>query len=101
MFETNLGDICLVAAARAIHKDILIFNTNKIISISTMTIICADQYDGGIKTDNNPILMAYNAVNSETLEKVSVSTTFGQSRWVSVSTTSKFLSLDESRSRQL
>ena len=41
------------------------------------------------------------SVNSETLEKVSVSTTFAQSRWASVSTTSIFLSLDESRSRQL
>ena len=40
-------------------------------------------------------------VNSKTLEKVSVSTTFAQSRWVSVSTTSIFLSLYESRSRKL
>ena len=40
-------------------------------------------------------------VNSKTLEKVSVSTTFAQSHWVSVLTTSIFLSLDESRSRQL
>ena len=69
MFETNLGDICLVAAARAIHKDILIFNTNK--SISPMTIICADQYDGGYKTDNNPILMAYNGTHFESLETMS------------------------------
>ena len=64
MLETNLRDICLVAAARAIHKDILIFNTNKIISISPMTIICADLYEGGYKTDNNPIIMAYNGTHS-------------------------------------
>ena len=38
---------------------------------------------------------------SETLEKVSVSTTFAQSRPVSVSTPFEFLGLEESRSRQL
>ena len=37
---------------------------------------------------------------SETLEKVSVSTTFDQSRLVSISTTSNFHSLKKSRSRQ-
>ena len=38
---------------------------------------------------------------SETLKKVSVSTTFAQSRLVSVSTTPKLLSLEESQYRQL
>ena len=38
---------------------------------------------------------------SETLEKVSVSTTFAQSWLVSVSTTTYLLSLEESQSRQL
>ena len=38
---------------------------------------------------------------SETLKKVSVSTTFTQSRPVSVSTPFEFLGLEESRSRQL
>ncbi len=38
---------------------------------------------------------------SETLEKVSVSTTFAQSRLVSVSTSLKIIGLNESRSRQL
>jgi hypothetical protein len=37
-------------------------------------------------------------VISETLDKVSVSKTFAQSRLVSVSTSSKFLGLEESRS---
>ena len=45
--ETELGDIALVAASRAIHMDILIFNTNKDISISPIKIICADHYKGG------------------------------------------------------
>ena len=40
-------------------------------------------------------------VESETLDKVSVSTTFTQSRLVSVSTSSKFLGLEESRSRHI
>ena len=42
-----------------------------------------------------------NTENSETLEKVSVSTTFAQSWPVSVSTPFEFLGLEESRSRQL
>ena len=41
------------------------------------------------------------SLHSETLDKVSVSTTFGQSRLVSVSTPFKFLGLEESRSRHL
>ena len=59
------------------------------------------------------LLNMFVSVNSETLDKVSVSTTFCRSRlvsvsistksegsrWVSVSTTTKFQSLDESRSR--
>ena len=59
VFETKLGDICLVAAARAIHKDILVFNTNKHISISPIEIICADHYEGGYRNNENPIILAY------------------------------------------
>ena len=51
--------------------------------------------------DDNDGIEAILLENSETLVKVSVSTTFVQSRSVSVSTTPKFSSLDESRSRQL
>ena len=51
VFETKLGDICLVAAARATHKDILVFNTNKHISISPIEIICADHYEGGYRNN--------------------------------------------------
>ena len=47
VFETKLGDICLVAASMALKKDILIFNTNKIISISRMTLMGAEDYEGG------------------------------------------------------
>ena len=42
VYETELGDIALVAASRAIHMDILIFNTNKDISISPIEIVWAD-----------------------------------------------------------
>ena len=69
VFKTKLGDICLVAASRAIKKNILIFNTNKIISISPM--IGAEDYEGGQLTDNNPILMAYNGTHFESLETLS------------------------------
>ena len=48
--KTELGDIALVAASRAIHMDILVFNTNKHISISPIEIICADHYEGGSDT---------------------------------------------------
>ena len=65
VFETKQGDICLVAAARAIHKDILVFNTNKHISISPIEIICADHYE-------NPILLAYNGIHCESLETMSL-----------------------------
>ena len=39
VYETELGDIALVAVARAIHMDILIFNTNAEISISPIETI--------------------------------------------------------------
>ena len=68
VFETELGDIALVAAARAIHKDILVFNTNKHISISPIKIICADHYEGGYRNNENPILLAYNGIHFESLE---------------------------------
>ena len=47
---THETDIALVAAARAIHKDILVCNTNKHISISPIEIICADHYEGELET---------------------------------------------------
>ena len=67
-----------MAAARAIHKDILLFNTNKSISISPMTIICADLYYGGYKTDDNSIIMAYNGTHFESLETINPEMTKGQ-----------------------
>ena len=45
------------------------------------------------------VVLLFNPEYSESLVKVSVSTTFGKSRSVSVSTTNKFSSLDQSRSR--
>ena len=47
VYENELGDIALVAASRAIHMDILIFNTNADISISPIKIVCADQFEAG------------------------------------------------------
>ena len=41
IYETKLGDICLVAAARAIKRDLLIFQTNKTFSIAPLTLIGA------------------------------------------------------------
>ena len=50
---------------------------------------------------SNGHLKEFQKIFWKSLVKVSVSTTFVQSRWVSVSTTTKLASLDESRSRQL
>ena len=71
LFETKLGDICLVAASRAIKKDLLIFNTNKTISISAMALIGAKDYEGGQLTDINPIVIGYNGTHFESLETIS------------------------------
>ena len=36
-----------------------------------MTTICADHYEDGYKTDNNPIILAYNGTHFESLETMS------------------------------
>ena len=69
-FETNLGDIYIIAAARAIKKDIMIFNTNKNFALAPITLICAKEYSGGELGDTNPILMAYNGTHYESLETI-------------------------------
>ena len=47
VYETELTDIAIIAVARAIHKDILVFNTNAEISMSLIETINADEYEGG------------------------------------------------------
>ena len=71
VYKTKLGDICLVAASRAIKKDLLIFNTNKTTSTEPMTLIGAKDYEGGQLTDINPVLMGYNGTHFESLETMS------------------------------
>ena len=44
IYETKLGDICIVAAARAIKKDIMIFNTEKRFLLAPITLIGAKDY---------------------------------------------------------
>ena len=56
VYETELGDIALVAVARAIHMDILIFNTNAEISMSPIETVNADEYEGGYRTNIKPII---------------------------------------------
>ena len=68
VYETELGDIALVAVARAIHMDLLIFNTNAEISISPIETINADQYEGGYRININPIILAYNGSHFESHE---------------------------------
>ena len=71
VFETELGDNAIVAAARAIHKDIFVFNTNKHISITPIKIICADHYEGGYRNNETPIVLAYNGIHFKSLETMS------------------------------
>ena len=73
------------------------------------TLVYFDLEATGLKSSGRPRIseLSFVAVNaqeteiSETLEKVSVSTTFAQSRPVSVSTTLKISSLEKSWSRHL
>ena len=47
IYETDLGDICIVAASRAIKRDIMVFNTNKNYAMAPITLICGTEYSGG------------------------------------------------------
>ena len=71
VYETELGDIALVAVARAIHMDILIFDTNADISISPVEIVSADQFEGGFRININPIILVYNGIHFESLKTLS------------------------------
>ena len=71
VYETELGDIAIVAVVRAIHMDILIFNTNAEISMSPIETINADQYEGGYRNNINPIILAYDGSHFESLETLS------------------------------
>ena len=53
VYETELGDIALVPVARAIHMDILIFNTNAEISMSPSKTVNADEYEGGYRIQSS------------------------------------------------
>ena len=55
IYETKLGDICLVAAARAIKKDLMIFNTDKKFALAPITLIGEKYYEGGQLNDDNGI----------------------------------------------
>ena len=43
IYETELGDICIVAAARALNRDIMVFNTSKKTGLAPITLICAEE----------------------------------------------------------
>ena len=56
IYETELADIAIIAVAWAIHKDILVFNTNGQQSISPIYAINVEQYQGGTRNNSNPII---------------------------------------------
>ena len=41
IYETELGDICLIAASRALNRDIMVFNTCKQTGLAPITLISA------------------------------------------------------------
>ena len=58
-------------AARALKRNILVFNTNTKTGAAPITLIRAETYEGGVLIDNNPLLIAYDSVHFESLETIS------------------------------
>ena len=71
IYETELGDICIVAASRALKRDIMVFNTCKQTGAAPITLISAEEYRGGVLGDKNPLLLAYDSVHFESIETIS------------------------------
>merc|ERR1712106_590748 len=71
IYETELGDFCLIFAARALKRNILIFNTTVKTGAAPITLIRAEAYEGGVLIDNNPLLIAYDSVHFESVEPIS------------------------------
>ena len=71
IYETDLGDYCLIFAARALKRNILIFNSTKKTGAAPITLIRAEEYEGGVLIDNNPLLIAYDSVHFESIEPIS------------------------------
>ena len=67
-YETELADTVIIAVARSIHKDIQVFNTNNTLSNSTIYVIDAEEYQGGIGYNSNSIILAYNGSHYESLD---------------------------------
>ena len=65
VYETELGDIYIVAATRTLKRDIMVFNTNKKNGMAPITLLGAEEYSGGELGDKNPPLLAYNTVHYE------------------------------------
>ena len=80
VYETELGDIALVAVARAIHIDILNFNTKAEISISPNETVNADQFKGRFRINIKPVILAYNGSHFKSLETLSPEDDWGV-RW--------------------
>ena len=49
----------------------MVFNTNKNNGMAPITLICAKEYSGGELGDRNPLLLAYDGIHYESLEKIS------------------------------
>ena len=71
VYETDLGDFCLIFAARALKRNILIFNTNTKTGAPPIDLIRAEEYEGGVLIDNNPLVIAYDSVHFESVEPIS------------------------------
>ena len=49
----------------------MVLNTSKITGLAPITLICTEEYSGGIRGDNNPLILAYNTVYFESIETIS------------------------------
>ena len=68
-FATELPDITKVAIARGSRKDISIINTDHE-AHSPINAIRAEESEGGVKDNLNPVIVAYNGSHYESLEPV-------------------------------
>ena len=49
----------------------MVFNTSKTSGLAPITLICAEEYSGGLLGDKNPLLLAYDTIHYESLETIS------------------------------
>ena len=67
IYDKELADIAIIAIARGLNKDILIFNTNHNISHNPIYVIQAEEYPGGERDNPNPVILPYNGSHYDSI----------------------------------